>query len=173
MQKLLLIVSLFAGLTSCDKSTDLEPEPQVPDGVRRFENVDQELWPYFTRFEDEGKARGITVDLSARKIEGSIFEIPDDGVAGDCTFREDDPNTLRVDRETWDNVSEVLREYIVFHELGHCTLIRKHRETADNRGVCLSIMASGTGDCREAFMPSTRARLLDELFDPAFIGDWE
>ena len=159
---------------SCEKNDDdVVPDPQPPVGVRVYPEADEELWPYFTRFEDEAVERGVTVDLSARQVRARILEIPENGVAGDCQFDEDEPNRLRIDRSTWDDVSENLREYIVFHELGHCVLIRKHREDADVHGTCLSIMASGTGDCNDVFNASTREKLLDELFDPARYGDWQ
>ncbi len=60
------------------------------------------------------------------------------------------------------------REFVVFHELGHCDLGRDHRDEAFDNGVCVSIMRSGLGDCRDYYHPRTREGYLDELFDPAF-----
>ena len=165
-----VLVVLLVFAAACEKENN---NPQIPDGVRSFEGVDQELWPYLTQYEDEAAERGVEVNLSARDIRGSIIEIPDQHVAGTCQYDPDRPNQLRIDRETWDAVGQTMREYIVFHELGHCERLRKHREEADSTGACVSIMASGVGECFSVFRSSTRERLLDELFDPAFYGDWE
>lgn len=164
----LFCLSLFA----CEK----EEAPVLPieqPGQRSYPNADEELWPYLQRFEDEGAKRGVKVDLSAHQLYVLFIDIGEDGVAGDCQFNPEDPNRLRVDRKTFGEVSEDFREYIIFHELGHCERLRKHKEDADNRNICLSIMASGVGGCRENYNASTREKLLDELFDTRFYGDWQ
>ena len=169
----LVVFALVGALAACKKGDNpVDPLPDPTQGVRSYADVDAELWPYFTRFEDEATERGVEVDLSAEQVRARILEIPDSGVAGDCQFDDNNPNRLRVDASTWRQVDEDLKEYIVFHELGHCVLLRKHREDADGRGVCLSVMASGTGDCRDVYNASTRESLLDELFDPTFFGDF-
>ena len=53
---------------------------------------------------------------------------------------------------------------IVFHELGHCVLVRDHLDDADSEGNCLSMMHSGLGDCEFRYNGSTRNVYLDELF---------
>jgi len=160
-------------LFACEKqpvfSSEVEPEP--PTSSKSFENVDEILWPYYERFELEAEKRGISVDLS--QVHGTVVSISENGVAGDCQFDSNFPNRLRVDLETWNQVGENLKEYIVFHELGHCDRLRKHRETEDADGVCVSMMASGVGGCRENYNPSTRDAHLDELFDEQFYGDWQ
>ena len=173
LYKFVLGLSLIMTLGACNEgSSVVVPEPEPPVGVRAYPNVDEELWPYLTRFEDEALERNVIVDLSAQQLRARLMEIPENGVAGDCQFDENNPNRVRIDATTWRSVSENLREYIVFHELGHCVLIRKHREDADNNGTCLSIMASGTGSCRDAYNAVSRDRLLDELFDPLYYKDW-
>ncbi len=179
MQHLLLratvCLCMLVGLAaSCDKGDNpIVDEPDIPDGVRGYTNVDEALWPYFNKFEDEAAARGVRVDLSASQVRARLMEIPENGVAGDCQFDPNDANRLRIDKDTWRRVDEELREYIVFHELGHCVLVRKHREDANAAGICLSMMASGTGVCRDDYKPTTREALLDELFDPVYYGDWQ
>ena len=79
---------------------------------------------------------------------------------------------MTVDAEVFGVVSERFREYIVFHELGHCERLRAHREDADEEGICVSIMASGTGECSDSYTAATREELLDELFDEQFYGEW-
>ncbi len=169
----LLLFVLAVGLWSgCREQTISGPDVEEPPIRLR---VDQRLQPYFDRFEEEAKLRGITVDLSERQLTAAIDTLDEDGVVGTCTFNIQEPNELTVDARLWNNpnVGDLLKEYIVFHELGHCERIRKHREDADRSNVCLSIMASGVGGCRDVYTTATRSRLLDELFDLQYYGDFE
>ena len=171
---LLLLAS--AALVSCDKAepaTLPTTEQVVPPGEIRYPGVDAELQEYFARYELEASLRGIEVDLGASDVRGFLVEIDDEGVAGTCTFNPAEPNTLRVDLETWEAVSASFREYIVFHELGHCERLRAHREAEDPSGRCESIMASGTEGCTPAYRPDTREAYLDELFDGQYYGTWQ
>jgi len=60
----------------------------------------------------------------------------------------------------------LIKELIVFHELGHCFLQRGHREDALPNGACVSIMRSGIEDCLDNYTSETRSFYIDELFDP-------
>ena len=169
---LLLLAS--AALVSCDKAepaTLPTTEQVVPPGEIRYPGVDAELQEYFARYELEASLRGIEVDLGASDVRGFLVEIDDEGVAGTCTFNPAEPNTLRVDLETWEAVSASFREYIVFHELGHCERLRGHREDENRDGRCVSLMASGTGGCRAVYSSLNREEILDELFNLAFYED--
>ena len=166
----LLFVLLFA--TSCqrDEIVDLAPAVEEPE-VRRFPNVDERLWPYFERFEEEAANRGMDVDLVRARITGDIRNLDEEHVAGQCTtfgnsFR---PGRVTVDLEFWNRAGDLFKEFIVFHELGHCFLDRGHREDAFANGRCKSIMRSGTLDCRDNYNPTTRSLYLVELFEPQLI----
>jgi len=163
----LVFCTLF--LFACDKEDDGLTDQTIEI---RYENVDEELQRYFVAYEQAAASRGITVDLSALNLTAHLRSIPGNGVAGECNYLPEDPNRVTVDRETWDQVGESLREYIVFHELGHCERLRGHREAADSLGRCISIMASGTGNCREAYSRISREAHLDELFDEVFYNTW-
>ena len=153
---------------ACQSSDEAEEEPVV---IREFPGVDQRLWPYFLRFENEAADRGITIDLVRAGITGVIEEIDRENVAGSCNFNAGSPNHVMVDLQFWNSVGDLFREFIVFHELGHCSLFRDHRETTDAQGRCVSIMRSGTGDCTNNYRSFTRVAHLDELYDPTFRGD--
>ncbi len=64
----------------------------------------------------------------------------------------------------WLNASAMDKEFIVFHELGHCYLQREHLDTKDERGICTSIMSSGTSNCVRLYTNQNRSDLIDELF---------
>ena len=139
------------------------PITEDPDDNSSFlPNVEDALKPYFVRFQIEAEARGRTVTLD--DLIGHIESIPEENVAGQCTYHYNRPNVISVDAATWNRLSDLYREFIVFHELGHCVLARGHDESTNSQGLCLSIMRSGLGDCRDAYSASNREYYLDELF---------
>jgi hypothetical protein len=146
----------------------VEPEPTVPIG---YLNVDEQLWSLFEKFEAEGKKQGIDIDLRSEDISGEIVEIDEDRVAGQCNFNRTVPNHVTIDREFWNEASDLAKEFVVFHELGHCFLFRDHREDINTNGTCKSLMRSGTGDCRDNYNNFTKGSYLNELFDKRFAGD--
>lgn len=155
---MLTTASLLLFLTSCQKETI------VPEAKIQFSNVDPELWSYYSNFETEAKLRGFDYDLDALQISGEIIEIPEDNVAGSCKFGSHIHNEVTIDQEFWNRSTTSLKEFVVFHELGHCVLLRDHDESVDNQGRCLSLMRSGLTDCRDNYNQQSRSRYLDELF---------
>ncbi|MEM8968008.1 MAG: hypothetical protein AAGE93_16435 [Bacteroidota bacterium] len=138
-----------------------------------YPGVEEALWVYFDRFEEEAFSRGININLRTANITGRIDEIDENRVLGQCNFgfRRFDSNRITIDETFWDRSSDRGREFVVFHELGHCFLNRGHREATDRGGVCSSIMRSGTGSCRDNYNQFTRNGYLDELFDTQFVND--
>lgn len=126
--------------------------------------VDTGLLSYFERFELEAAARGITFDYEEDRIEGHLENIEETDVSGKCQFNSVYPDKVTIDVNFWRSASDLEKEFVVFHELGHCFLEREHTEEATNGNVCKSIMHSGTGTCRNAYSLSTRTNYLDELF---------
>jgi len=64
----------------------------------------------------------------------------------------------------WETASFAEKEYVVFHELGHCALNRRHLDTKNADGTCLSMMQSGNGSCKMNYNAQNRSKYLDELF---------
>jgi len=128
--------------------------------------VDGSLSEYFDRFVAEGVLRGVPVDFGAEPVNGYIRVITAPNVIGQCAHQEGEPNTVIVDKYYWDNADDLEREFLVFHELGHCVLGRDHLDDADAQGNCISMMTSGTGLCRIRYTQVNRESMLDELFHP-------
>ena len=146
----------------------LEPISTSPEPtVSAFPNVDRALWPYFESFEAAAEARGIYVDLRSTNIEGSIEDIDENNVAGSCSYGgRANLRSVVLDRSFWVQAPSLLREYIVFHELGHCYLFRDHLDACFADRTYVSLMRSGTGrTCRDNYNLNTREYYLDELFD--------
>ncbi|MEM9547247.1 MAG: hypothetical protein AAGA77_14805 [Bacteroidota bacterium] len=157
---LLSAIVLTFLFTSCQQEV-IEPvvEPDI-----RFSNVDPQLRPYYSAFEAEANRRGFDYDLTELNILGKIEEIHQENVAGSCMFGRFIDNEVTIDQTFWNRSSPIFKEFVVFHELGHCVLLRGHDESADAQGRCLSIMRSGTLDCRDAYSLQNRDFYLDELF---------
>jgi hypothetical protein len=149
--KWIVVLSVMTGFWSCNK-----------DEVDLF--IDPSLQEYFDRFKVEGAARNVTVDFTASRIAGYLRIITDTGVIGQCAHSDSKPNTVIIDKIYWGTATDLEKEFVVFHELGHCVLNREHLDQADNQGNCISIMTSGTGGCHINYTTPTRTALLDELF---------
>lgn len=164
----LVLLSFLFVFTACQKDAaiDLVETPIVPE-ERTFSGVDERLWPYFQRFEEAGIERGFEVDLVVAGITGVIEELDGEHVAGQCTtFGNARPGRVTLDAQFWNRSSDLFKEFIIFHELGHCYLDRDHREDTFSNGRCISIMRSGTLDCRDNYNLATRASYINELFKP-------
>jgi len=154
----------FMGLVTTGCQLDLDDIFGSKSVNEEFPNVDEALWPYFRRFEEEAATRNIEVDLNEAYITGLISDISTTNVLGQCSYSSNNPHQVTIDKPFWNKASDLAKEFVVFHELGHCYLARLHDESKDSRGVCLSIMRSGTGDCRDNYSTTTRAVLINELF---------
>ncbi len=129
--------------------------------------TDPELVPYFQIFADEAAVRGIEVDFVEANIEGLLQDIGRNEVLGQCFRNEQRPRKVIIDRGYWerDDVTEEDRQFLIFHELGHCFLDLEHDDRIDSEtNTCVSIMHSTLDVCPFMFNDDTRVRYLDELF---------
>ena len=135
------------------------------DVQRQFPGVDERLWDIFQNFESEARSRGINVNLESAGITGAIGAIDERNVVGFCSYgRRRLPNHIEIDETFWRRASTLAREYIVFHELGHCYLYRDHLEDCFGNRTWVSLMRSGTlNSCRDNYNAATRGYYIDEL----------
>jgi hypothetical protein len=124
-----------------------------------------ELQPYIDEFIIEGESRGKIIDLNTTPIEAKFQNIIPQNVAGMCNHNSNKPNVIVIDVGIWEKADELIKEYIMFHELGHCFLNRGHLEGRDADGNCISMMQSGTSGCKVNYTEVTREDYLDELFN--------
>ena len=78
--KLFAFIVLASLLGSCQKSAEIEL-------TQSFDGVDAELAEHFANFEKEAAKRGMTIDLAAAGITGSIEKIHTPGLVGICNHR--------------------------------------------------------------------------------------
>ncbi|HUR31768.1 MAG TPA: putative metallopeptidase [Saprospiraceae bacterium] len=126
--------------------------------------VETPLQDYFDRFVDEAAVRGFDVAYATSQVDAHIGDITEENVIGTCSWDQTHTHSVTVDENYWRTANDLQREFVVFHELGHCVLGRDHRDDSDANGNCASIMTSGTGDCRIIYTQNSRTRLVDELF---------
>lgn len=151
--KLVVSFAFLLALSSC------EVEPVITNV-----QVDTSLQDYYERFIDEAFARGLDVEAATYQVNARIGEIPEPNVIGQCSWNQTHVHNILVDEDYWRTASDLQREFLMFHELGHCVLGLEHNDAADVRGNCASIMSSGTGTCRVIYTNANRKVLLDELF---------
>ena len=153
MTRIAIISIIVMALLSCRQ-----------DGVIPDVSVDERLLTHFEQFTHEAAMRGILLDFASAPVEGKIENIGDADVSGQCQHKSNQPNTVMIDLDYWERASGYEREFIVFHELGHCVLEREHLDAETQGRRCASIMHSGTSGCINAYSVLTRQDYLDELF---------
>lgn len=162
-----LIITLLSTLAyACQKQPVIPIDPRIEDPFNKeYPGVFEELWPHFENFEREADLRGISIDLKQAGITGRITDIigPVE-TSGTCFYHEDKPNAIIIDSLTWAVGTDLLHELIVFHELGHCSLLRDHLDEVSPKGYCISIMRSNSDVCIDTYSKENRDRFLDELF---------
>lgn len=149
--KMTQIVILTIVVASCSKDDSSE--------------IEQELVTYMEAFVDEAAIRGITIDYSELDLAAYVENIVTTGTIGQCESYSDGSKAIVLDERYWIQASDLEREYVVFHELGHCVLGRSHDNSRTSNGTCTSIMQGGENICTGIYTSINRDQLLDELFD--------
>lgn len=138
----------------------------------RYEyRVGEPFVEYLQRFELEAGTRGKKIDLQST---GIIVEFADlkENQAGLCHYEK--PIRIEIDREYWDTISkklgaDLMKENLLFHELGHGILDRRHINTTLPNGDWKSIMCGGDKVDNRSWNINYRAErrqyYIDELFD--------
>lgn len=158
----IFLIPSFFTLSCYDNDLFISEEPVTTK--EQFPGVDKLLWSYFETFEAEATKRGLSVDLAAENILGVFADLSGTHVAGQCTHNYNQPQQITIDVPFWNSASELNREMIVFHELGHCYLDRNHLDASFSNGLCKSIMRSGLCCCQDAYTSNNRTYYLNELF---------
>lgn len=160
MYRSTLFLALLLSFTSCQTEFfETETPPILED-----ENIPSELLPYFVSFQNAAKKHGLNIDYDAANVTAEIQAINDGNVAGTCSTNGHNLRHIVIDQSFWNRASNLLREMVIYHELGHCVLGRGHTEGSFQNGICRSIMRSGLGTCRDAYTEANRDYFVRELF---------
>lgn len=114
---------------------------------------------YVDRFFKEGRTRGFKQNKFDFNINIQFGDIESFGL---CATNSGD---ITIDRETWNASNDEKREWVIFHELGHCILGREHRDEVSSSGECLSMMRAEATCALNLYSSTWRHYYMDELFN--------
>ncbi len=132
--------------------------------------IDDRLKPYVKRFEDWGKWARKNDSYKVPKLNIAIGPINDfnlglisPGAIGVCYYLAK-PRAILINESFWNNASDIEKEMVIFHELGHCALSRMHTTSIGpwrNRMSLMYPIIFSSNVYRR-----NRAYYMDELFNP-------
>lgn len=97
-----------------------------------------EFHPYVQRFEQEASRNGAPLQVSDLIIRYGAMQNALERAA--CELTDGETPLIIVRQDTWDRMSDAEREELMFHEMGHCILKRKHNSNLTDDGYPESIM---------------------------------
>lgn len=103
------IIILLLTLISCKQPTYVNVRNINPEFIDIVELIEEDL--------------GITVDY---EIEFSTTGELDSKTLGVCSKEHNGKKSVQINIDTWDNLNDSIREILLIHEIGHCTLDIEH-----------------------------------------------
>lgn len=105
MKCLIVILSVFISSCGLFNKSEKYVEPEIREHVEKFKLI-----------------YGLQINIEIK------FKNLDPTTAGVCYYYEGNPedNYIEIDKETFQEYSELGREELIFHELGHCVFNRDH-----------------------------------------------
>ncbi len=160
MKKILFLLTVLFIFQNCNKNPDVGAE----SGVLQ---IDPEFESYVQEFIEEGAKRGQDIDFSD---SGLIVEFSDFSVGSASGFCYVGEHHIVIDKTEWTALSENVRGFLLFHELGHCELNRGHTNVKFGNDVWRSIMRGGELMGAEIWIPIPffgfrKEYFIDELFN--------
>jgi len=123
----------------------------------------EELKILVNSFLNECSKRGIKVDASNKSLFVGFGRI--ESKAGSCKPNSY-PKVITIDSMTWRTLSPQLKETLVYHELAHCLLDKKHNNEVFKFGECKSWMRENDSTCSINTINSAwRVYYINELFE--------
>jgi hypothetical protein len=91
--------------------------------VNKTNKIDAELQPYVDSFELYSGIQYMgTADLSPPEV----IQFYNENAVGVCIVYKNGDKEIKIDNEYWEISSLTVKEQLIFHELGHCALMRNH-----------------------------------------------
>lgn len=127
-----------------------------------FDNED--LSPIVNQFLQEATSRGVDIEADISDLKVRFGKLPK-GKAGSCKIKK---KLVTIDPTVWSAMDSMQRQALVFHELAHCSMNRKHENSTLPRGECKSLMIDNFSDSTcyyDFYSAEWRNYYLDELFN--------
>lgn len=124
---------------------------------REFKSVGPEFKEYYALYKEKCGKNASHIGIGLKNNVG--------GKAAKCrVYQPTDTRDIAVSRDTWERYTHEQRMWLVFHELGHCSLgIKAHDERTENNGDPTSMMHSK--------VPTNAKALLDGSNNIDYIAD--
>lgn len=159
LRSTLLLSLCIVFVSSCQNDPVVEDNSEISNA-----SIPPSLIPYFETFKEKALEYDLAIDYTETNVTAEIKLINEGSVAGSCTTNGHDVRHITIDQSFWNQASHLVKEMVIFHELGHCILGRGHKESSFSNGICQSIMRSGLGTCRDAYTSENRDYFIEELF---------
>lgn len=136
-------------------------------------NVAPDFQPYVDRFIDQAAQRGIDIDFDDTGLSIVFREAAMTESSGVCRGNHE----IEIEKLFWDDLTDEEKEGLIFHELGHCELDRRHKNDLLANGEWASRMrGSPIPDDLSAvinYNEERREYYIEELFnEDAPAPDW-
>lgn len=160
MKYLLLVLYMLSACGKC-------PNEQSQNFV--------EFRPVVMQFVSDAQAHGRSVDIShlvvvtqdmpvtsTAAVQNGVPGVLYQTESGVCEYTPGNP-TIRISTIAWNTWTASAKEALLYHELGHCLLMRGHNPNIDASGNPVSLMYPYTFD--GGIYQQNRTNYLNELFD--------
>ncbi len=132
-----------------------------------FFQAPDEVMPYVEKFVVAGANRGLAIrpEKGGLIIELDTLENHQLGRSKPNAY----PKVITLNQLIWQDLDTFQRRALLFHELGHCLLLRKHRNELLLRGECLSLLvgkATNFQCSQNLYSKLWWDYYVDELFNP-------
>ncbi len=167
MKKILFLLSLFVIFQNCRQDSEFGAEPGVI-------TIDPAFESYVQDFVEEGTKRGNPIDFSDT---GLIVEFSDgaaevNGGSGNVIgFCARGRYHIVIDKTDWTASSEISRNFLLFHELGHCELDRGHKNDRFTNTIWKSIMRGSLIEDAELIIPVPYFGFRKEYFNDELFNE--
>ena len=134
----ILSIGLCFTLIGCgfDSSQNIHPA---------FNGSDRSISVYRERFIEQALAyKGADLSYSRSLPMNFVnlgYHYDSGGIVGYCITYPGGDKEIQIDPNFWEFSNDAEKEELVFHELGHCILLRTHKTTLNSNGYPVSIMS--------------------------------
>jgi len=141
-------------------------------------NIDPRVQRYYESFVQEAKTHGTDVSNIGIIIQFTNIQKPEgilvsegEQILGECGVKLGLQPSIKINQAIWSQLSEVKKEWTIFHELGHCFLLKGHTNDVSNfhHKSLMSRLAFN-----DAEYTAHRQEYLNELFSykPYHVADY-
>jgi hypothetical protein len=136
-------------------------------------NIHPKFEIYVDRFIEEAAKRGKTIDFSDTGLSIEFRDAVDVETGGVCRGN----HQIEIEKFYWEDLNDDEKEGLIFHELGHCELNRRHRnDTLPNGEWASRMRGDPIPEGLSAVINYSGARrqyYIDELFDESVaVPEW-